>query len=89
MTPLEKLISWHESWALRNQTVKCKGCGVEQSEQNRALEFIHEAGCQKARFGAAPWQALDQVRDAYWIPPQDSSADQELNAVTSERPGLS
>ncbi|MGN8346827.1 hypothetical protein ACLEJQ_24810 [Pseudomonas sp. SMV71] len=84
VTPLEKLIAWHESWALRNQTVKCKGCGAEQSERDRALRFTHESDCPNARFGAEPWQALDEVRDAYWIPPKGSSAEQDADARLSE-----
>lgn len=89
MTPLEKLISWHEKWALQNQIVKCKSCGMEQSEVDRNLMFSHESGCPNARFGAEPWQALDEVRDAYWIPPQAASDDQDVTPSSSEQPGPS
>lgn len=86
MTPLEKLISWHESWILRNQTVKCRRCGVEQPEQDRQLQFVHEPDCQNATFGTQPWQALDEVRDAYWIPPKASSVDHDVSPDPSEQP---
>ncbi|CAN1602662.1 Phage protein [Pseudomonas mediterranea] len=75
VSPLEKLISWHENWALRNQVVKCKGCGAEQSESDRELAFIHEPSCLNARFATQPWQALDEVREAYWGSPETSSVD--------------
>ncbi|AOE61382.1 hypothetical protein QZH45_20185 [Pseudomonas corrugata] len=82
MTPLEKLISWHESWALRNQIVKCKSCGAEQSESDRELAFVHEPTCLNARFATNPWQALDQVREAYWIPPNTAPVDKEVKVAT-------
>lgn len=75
VTPLEKLISWHENWALRSQVVKCKSCGAEQSENDKELAFIHEPSCLNARFATQPWQALDEVREAYWVPPATSSMD--------------
>lgn len=84
VTPLEKLIAWHESWALRNQTVKCKGCGAEQPERDRTLTFTHESNCPNARFGIEPWRALDEVRDAYWIPPKGSPVEQGANPQTPE-----
>lgn len=86
MTPLEKLISWHEKWALKNRTVICKRCGAEQSEQDRDLKFNHATGCPDTRFGAEPWKALDEVRDSYWTPTKTSSVDQDANLSPTEQP---
>lgn len=64
MTPLDKILAWHQNWSILNGTVRCKRCGGVQQEVDRSLQFPHSPTC--TMFGATiqPWVALDDVKPA-------------------------
>lgn len=65
MTPTEKLLEWHSNWTISHGIVRCKACNAEQAELDREKAFPHGTGCVKAALGILPWQALDDVQDAF------------------------
>lgn len=57
----DDFITWNSRWRLSASSVTCKTCGAQQGEADKALMFVHLAGCGYAGQGHRPWDDLDQI----------------------------